>query len=173
MAEHALPFRDFPDDAAVWVFTADRRLSPETGQALLGSIRSFRASWTSHERPVVSEAVLLEDRFLVVAAHIPGGDISGCGIDKLAHAAQHASVALDFSWLGGLDVVFRNPTGDIVHLSRSEFRHLVSTGDAVAETRVFDISPSNLGTYRAQGIERRAGDSWHAGVFGLNALTNA
>jgi hypothetical protein len=148
-------------------------LSLEESRALLDSIRSFQESWTSHDRPVVSEAGFIEDRFLVVAAHIPDGDISGCGIDKLAHATERASDALNFSWLGGLDVVFRDASEEIIHVSRSEFRDRVKAGDIDEDTRVFDTSPSRLDSYRDLGLERRAGDSWHGRVFQLNTLTGA
>lgn len=155
-----------PDDARLWVFTADRTLSPQERDRLRGTIEQFVAGWTSHTRPVPGGVLLLEDRFVVVAAHLEGG-VSGCGIDSLVHAVEEAGAASGIAWVDGLQVVFRGEDGEIRALPRPTFRGLAREGTVTAATPVFDTTIATLGAFRSGGLERPAGSTWHGRVFRL------
>ena len=165
MTDTRLLFPKQPDDAALWIFAADRALSAQDQEILLGSISEFLQSWTSHDRVVVAESILLENRFLVVSGHIPGGDVSGCGIDKLVHAVEENAIRLATNWLPSIEIVHRDESGEIQSVSRSEFRSLVESGRVNSETRVFDTSVATTGQLRSDGLERSAGSSWHGRIF--------
>ncbi|MEM1042604.1 MAG: hypothetical protein AAGI91_08245 [Bacteroidota bacterium] len=159
-------FPDLPPDARVWVFTADRSLSPDEQDRLLGAMRQFTAQWGSHGRPVPGEATVLHDRFLVVAAHLQGG-VSGCGIDSMTHAAEAAGQALGIDWIGGLQVVYRDASGAVQALPRAAFRDQVRAGAVTADTLVFVTTVDTVENLRSGGLERPAHAAWHARVFRL------
>jgi hypothetical protein len=167
MTDPRFLFPKQPDDAALWIFAADRSLNDQEQERLLGSISDFLQSWTSHDRVVVAESVLLENRFLVVSAHIPGGDVSGCGIDKLVHAVEANAIGVAANLLPSIDIVYRDESGEIQSTSRSEFRSLVESGKVNSETRVFDTSVATVGQFRSGGLEHSAGSSWHGRIFRL------
>jgi len=173
MAHTESLFPGQPDDAALWVFSADRPLHAEQQHMLTDMLNRFLGGWTSHERTVVADAACVDDRFLIVCAHIPDGDVSGCGIDKLAHAAQEAADRLGFNWLNALDILYRGDSGDIVATTRAAFRRLVAEGVVDATTTVFDTSPSKLFMLKQNGLERRAAESWHGRVFHIGAAVGA
>ena len=159
-------FSAFPDDARLWVYAADRDLTAEERQTLTASLASFTAGWTSHQRPVDGEVMVLHDRFLVLAARIAaGGDISGCGIDKSVHAVEALATSLGFQWLPALAVLYEAPDGAVQAVARPAFRRLVREGQVDAQTPVFDPSLDTVGALRHQGIRRQAGASWHGRVF--------
>lgn len=157
-----------PDSARIWIYVADRRLSAHESSRLLEYLDSFCANWQSHGRQVSSAAALFEDRFAVVAGVIPGGDISGCGIDASVHALERAADELNVGWMSGLMVHFRDGNGNVRSVSRPEFRRLVQIGELGSGTIVFDLSILTLGTLRAGKLEQPAGSTWHARVFRLS-----
>jgi hypothetical protein len=160
-----MPFSNLPGDARLWIYTADRALT-ETEQAdLLARLAPFLTTWTSHQRPVTAEAALLHDRFVLLAANIPGGDISGCGIDKSVHALEAVAAEAGFAWLPALAVVYRGADGSIQHATRAAFRRLVRQGDVTAETIVFDPSITSVEAWRGDTFELPAAKAWHATVF--------
>ncbi|MCH8246509.1 MAG: hypothetical protein IH951_08895 [Bacteroidetes bacterium] len=164
-----LLFQDQPDSALLWIYTSDQTISRADQDQLLASVRGFILSWTSHERPVTAEVEVLQDRFLIISAHIPDGDVSGCGIDKLVHAVMEIQSEYGFAWLDGLQVVYKSEADAIVSISRSGFRTLVEEGTVSTETLVYDTSLSTLGELRRIGLEQSAGESWHASVFNMRA----
>ena len=158
-------FPDLPSSARFWVYAADARLTPDDQAALQAALDPFLANWQSHGRSVRGRATILDDWFLAVAADLPEGDISGCGIDASVHAVEAAADAIGRSWLSALLVLFRDESGQIHSASRPDFRRLVREGTVTADTLVFDLTPGTLGDMRARGIERTAGSSWHGRVF--------
>lgn len=155
-----------PDDARLWVFTADRPLSPPERTRLHEALTRFIAAWASHGRPVPADFDIVEDRFVVVGAHLEGG-VSGCGIDSLVHAVEAAGAEVGIEWVGGLQVVYRDADGAIQALPRPAFRQLVRDGTVTAATPVFDTTLATVGDLRRNGLERPAGSAWHGRVFRL------
>lgn len=158
-------FPSLPDAARVWIYTADRALGPTERATLLDAIGPFLAAWSSHRRPVLGEAAVLEDRFLVVAAHVADGDLSGCGIDKSVHEIEQLGSRFGIAWRGALDVAWRNEKGEVEVSSRADFRSAIGSGRVGARTPVFDTSITELGAFRSTGFPRPAAESWHGRVF--------
>ncbi len=161
-----------PDDARIWIYVADRLLSDDEAQVLLEHLDSFCAGWRSHGRPVSSAATVVEGRFAVIAGEIPGGDISGCGIDSSVHALNRVAEELDVRWLPALAVHFRGESGAVRSVSRPEFRKLVAAGQIDVNTSVFDVSIETLGMLRAGKLEQPAGTTWHSRAFRLTQTSH-
>lgn len=158
-------FPNLPDGARVWVYTADRTLAPTERVALLEAIGPFLETWSSHRRPVMGDAAVLENRFLVIAAHVADGDLSGCGIDKSVHEIEQLGSRFGIAWRGALDVAWRNEDGEVEVSSRADFRTAVGSGRVGPRTPVFDTSIAELGGFRSAGFPRPACESWHGRVF--------
>jgi hypothetical protein len=155
-------FEHLPDSAHCWLYAASRSLTAAEAGDLLTALHPFRAAWTTHGRPVESGATVVDNRVLVLAAHVPDGDMSGCGIDKSLHALDGFAAQAGFSWVSGLMIVFRTRAGSLETISRAGFAELASNGDVDGHTPVIDLSVRSLGDLRKQGLERPAASSWHA-----------
>jgi len=165
-------FSALPDDARLWIHAAASPLDATTQSALLDRLSTFIDGWTSHQRPVEGAATVLHDRFLVVAATpTGGGDVSGCGIDDLAHAIDDAASALEIAWVPSLHVLYRTPDGAVAAVSRRTFQRRADDGSVTAETPVFDPSLTTLGALRDGAFERPAHESWHAQLLSTPART--
>lgn len=153
-----------PDSARIWINPSNRELTAEEQEQILDAISDFIASWSSHGRKVVAEAAIVDDRFVVTAAHVPGGDVSGCGIDASVHALGGIAESLGFEWAPALDVFFRNDEG-VVQVDRGTFARLASRGEVTSETIVFDTSLTTMGDWRSGRFEIPARQSWHGRVY--------
>jgi hypothetical protein len=160
-------FPDLPDSARCWVYVADRPLTDTQQENLLEQLHAFFDAWTSHGTRVQGAATLCDDRVLLLAADVPDGDLSGCGIDKSVHAIEAAAQQQDFNWLSPLQVVWRNAEGRLQHGSRSAFRALARDGAVDGTTPVFDLSVSTVGALREGQFEQPAHQSWHGRIFRL------
>lgn len=159
--------KSLPDSARVWIYAADRTLDESEQDRLVELLESFCGSWRSHGRRVESAATVLEGRFAVISGDIPGGDISGCGIDASVHALDRAARELDLGWLPGLAVHFRSRDGSISSASRADFRSMVKSNQVHSRTPVFDLSIETLGALRSGRFEQPAEATWHGRVFRL------
>lgn len=160
-------FPALPDDARCWVYVAERPLTSDEQARLVDRLDAFIQDWSSHGRPVEGAVDVLHGRFVVLAATLAEGDISGCGIDASVHAVDDVAEALDIAWVPALHVVYRDAEGQVQHCSRSAFRTLAQDGAVTTETPVFDPSITTLGALRSGQFERPAGASWHARAFDL------
>lgn len=160
-------FPALPDDARVWIYVSDRALTGEEQDVLLGRMDDFIEGWASHGRPVEGAAAVLYDRFLVIAATVANGEISGCGIDASTQAVKAAAEALTIHWVPALHVIYRDADGHVRHAPRPTFRQLAQEGAVTTETPVFDPSVTTLGALRQGAFEQPAGAAWHARVFDL------
>ena len=156
------PFDALPDDADVWVRTADAPFSPAQQAALLDGLAAFFPTWRSHGRVVRGAATVAEGRFLVAAGVTAPGDLSGCGKDALAREIDRLAEAAGVRWADPLAVAYRGVDGAVRVVGRRDLRDRIAAGDVLATTGVFDPSVANLGALRADPFERPAAATWVA-----------
>jgi hypothetical protein len=158
-------FPDLPDHARLWVYGTDRSLTEGEAQFLHDHLHPFVSGWQSHGRDVRGAFQVVYDRFILIAADIPGGDISGCGIDASVHALGAAAEHLGVTLLPALTIFYRDDTGAVNQAPRPVFRKLVRTGEVSAATIVFDPSITSVGALRTGAFECTMAASWHGQVF--------
>lgn len=156
-------FSGIPDSARVWIFALDG--SPADLQSVLGDTQSFAGSWMSHRRAVSAACTLLENRFLVVSGHIPGSDVSGCGVDALTNTVEEAARRAKCRIISPVRVLYRTKDGVICHVSRSEFRQLLQAEVVTGNTTVFNPGLSTVGELRAGHFEKPLAESCYARLF--------
>jgi hypothetical protein len=159
--------REMPDQAKLWLYAASRTLTDAEAGQVQNQLDRFFRDWSSHGRAVVGTADISERRIVAIAAHVPDGDLSGCGIDKSVHVLEQLETRLGISWTSGLSIAYRDADGAIQLVSRPTFRAAVRSGVIQGDTPVIDLSLTDVNQLEHPGIERRAAESWHASVFGI------
>jgi hypothetical protein len=157
-------FEDVPDNARAWVIGIDRPLARDEQELVRLRLTSFFEKWTAHGRPVVARSDVVLDRFILIAAFVPGDDVSGCGIDASVHEIDNISELVGFSRAPVLDIFFLDGPA-VKSVSRQEFAHLVHSGTVRSDTTVFDTSVSMARDLKQGRFVLPFSESWHASVF--------
>ncbi len=160
-------FPSFPVDARLWVYAATASLTAGDVAHIQRHVGRFIQDWSSHGRPVRGALHVEERRFVMLAATVDDGDLSGCGIDASVQAVEAAAEARSIAWIPALHVIYRDAEGRIQHCTRPQFRTLADAGRVTADTPVFDPSITSLQALRSGQFEQPAGSSWHAQAFDL------
>jgi hypothetical protein len=162
------PFSSLPDSSRIWIFPADRKLSPEESRELLATLDSYLANWEAHGAPVRGARELRYDQFVIIAADPEVTAPSGCSIDDMTRAIKAASAKFHVDFFSPMKVFYKS-SDDVRVTTRSEFRALANQGAINEETTVFDNAITSLADLRAGKWELPAGESWHKTFFPVTA----
>ena len=157
-------FDELPEDARVWIFSAERALSAGEQGRLLAQVDGFIGRWAAHETPLTAGRELRYDRFLFVAVDQRLAGPSGCSIDALVRQMKLLEQDLGVELVNHAPVVFR-AGGEIRRLRRDQFAALASAGEVGPETTVFDNTLTRLGDVRSGRWETPAANAWHGRAF--------
>jgi len=158
------PLGSLPDSARLWVFAAERPLTPGEADALLATVDGFLSVWAAHGLPLTSARELRESRFLFVAVDEAAAGASGCSIDALVREIRGLEGRLGLSLVDHGPVVYRDG-GAIRRVPREEFAALADGGQVTPETIVFDNTISRLAALRGGQWELPASAAWHGRAF--------
>jgi hypothetical protein len=157
-------FDTLPADARLWIFAAERELSPRERDYLLTTVDEFLDRWQAHGQPLTSARELRHGRFLLIAVDENASGASGCSIDALVRDIKRVEAQLQLALVDHGPVLFRN--GDeIARVPRTEFSDLVRAGAVTPQTIVFNNTLTRVGDVRAGRWEVPAAESWHNAAF--------
>ena len=159
-----IDFSDLPSASRLWVFPADRALTPEEESELLARADAFLDQWAAHGVPLTCARDWRYGRFLLVGVDEASEPPSGCSIDAMANVLKEVGAKLGLTLLDQAPVYFREGEG-VQRLSRAEFKALAESGEVELETPVFDNAITRLSQLEAGEWEKPAGASWHRRAF--------
>jgi hypothetical protein len=161
-----VPFDQLPGDSRLWIFAADRPLTPIEAESLLTVVDQFLSHWKAHGIPLTAARDWRYERFLLVGVDEASAGASGCSIDAMVRQLEQLESALAVSLLDHAPVLFRRGNA-IERLSRPEFAELARQGVVSPETVVFDNTLTRVGDVREGKWETPARASWHGRAFNL------
>jgi hypothetical protein len=153
-----------PDHSGVWVFQADRFLTPEESVMLETEGNRFAAAWQAHGKQLTAQFVILDHLFAVMAVDEQQESASGCSIDKFMRFILQAEQKLSCSLTNRMCFAFLGNAG-IVICKRHEIQHCIAQYGLNPQTLVFDNLVPNLGELRRNRL-KPASETWLAAAFG-------
>ena len=157
-----VPFDSLPDSARVWCFAAEPEPGPRETARLLDAMQAFLDGWTAHRAELAAALDWWHQRFLLVGLDESQVGASGCSIDALMGCLSALESELGIRLTDSSPVWYRDSEHRIRSVARDEFRRLSEEGVVGPDTRVFDLTMTDVGTARASRLERRTAESWHA-----------
>lgn len=154
-----VPFDALPDDARVWIFGSDVPVVGGAADTLLAAVDDFLAGWHAHGAPLRCGREWRDDRFLVVGVDVSQEMASGCSIDGLFRTLQRMEREIGARLVGAGRVFYRTADGSVSIAPRTELAQLVAGGQITGDTRVFDLSITTAGAWRAR-FEQAGAASW-------------
>lgn len=156
-------FDALPDEARLWIYQANRKLSDDEVQKIAQDTLDFISTWTAHEKPLVASFLIKYNRFLILGIDASIQPASGCAIDKSVAFIQALEQQFSIDLLDKMNVTYKQ--GDfIAHKSLLDFKKMAKEKAVNKETIVFN----NLVNTKQEFIESwevPAQDSWHSRFF--------
>jgi hypothetical protein len=159
-----IPFDRLPSDARLWIFAAERPLSPDESRGVLAETDAFIDQWTAHGVPLTAGRDLRYNQFVLVGVDERAAGVSGCSVDALVRRMQQLEHILRVELVNNTPVLYREGE-TIERVSRERFAELAASGTVGPGTRVFDNTLTRVGDLLAGKWEVKAGDSWHKRAF--------
>ena len=159
-----ISFDLLPTDARLWIFAAERPLSPDESQRVLAETDAFIDQWAAHGVPLTAGRELRYNQFLLVGVDERAAGVSGCSVDALVRRMQQLENLLRVELVNNGPVLYRE--GDVIErVSRERFAELAASGTVGPATRVFDNTLTRVGDLVAGKWEVKAAESWHGRAF--------
>lgn len=150
-----------PSHARVWVYAADRALSPEEATQVTSTTKDFLKNWAAHGTQLVTDGQLLFDRFLVLMVDEQMAGASGCSIDASVRFVRALGAQLNVDFFNRMVFHYRDARGNVQSLPRSEFKAAYSKGLLDESTHVFDPLVKTVEEL-TNAFEKPLAQSWHA-----------
>ena len=132
-----------PDHSRVWVYQADRKLSPEEQHIILSKGKDFIATWAAHGNDLMAELSVFLDHFIIIILDEQVEAASGCSIDK--------SMKFILDMQKDLGINFTNrmisatwKDNSLQLFTFEEIKNALQKGSILSSTLVFDNTITNL-----------------------------
>jgi hypothetical protein len=100
-------FNTLPDSSRIWLYAAEKALTPDQQNHILNFIAEHLKGWNAHKVPLTAGVTILENHFIVVALDENINGASGCSIDTLQKTIQELEKDLSISLMNRLNVFCR------------------------------------------------------------------
>ncbi|GAA4405316.1 hypothetical protein GCM10023187_23540 [Nibrella viscosa] len=152
-----IDFNQIADNARLWVYQANRPLTPEEVTRVEQALQSALNGWAAHGHPLLSSARVVKNRFVLVAVDENHALPSGCSIDASVHFLQAIGKQLGVDFFDR-SVAYIAANGSVQTLTLPQLKAAVAEGVLTPETTVFN----NLIAQKADlpGWKVKAGDTW-------------
>jgi len=151
-------FNALPEDARVWVYAADRSLTPDEVHAAQQYLDTFVSDWISHGDALRAAAAVFEDRFVTLGLDLHHAGASGCSIDKSVRAIQALESALHCSLTNRL-FVWVEQAGVWQKWTLGQVKKSWSSGEWPAGTTLADTSAQTKDVW-LRSIRTAPENSW-------------
>lgn len=153
-------FNKLPEDARVWIYQSNRKLTDEEASELKQLTEEFLTQWTAHGETLEAAVDLKYNRFVVIGLNQNSVAASGCSIDASVHFIQEMEKKFDIDLLDKMNVTFY--TGEfIAYKPLKAFRKMAKDRAVNKNTVVFNNLVNTKRDY-LENWEVPASESWHS-----------
>ena len=159
-----ISFDKLPSDARLWIFAAERPLSPAEGARVLDETDAFIDQWMAHGVPLMAGRELRYDQFVLVGVDERAAGVSGCSIDALVRRMQQLERVLGLELVNNGPVLYREGES-VVRVPRDRFAELAASGTVGPSTKSSTTPSPGLAICVAGKWEVKAAEAWHGRAF--------
>lgn len=149
-----------PNNAKVFIFQADRKLTNSDFELIKSEMNSFLPQWATHGEELTAEYTIENDYFLIVGNDESKVATSGCSKDSLTHVVQSIGEKLNIDFFNRLNTVYESNSGDLKIANMLNFKKMMQKDEIKQNTLVFN----NLITFKSDLLENwkvEVKKSWH------------
>ncbi len=154
-------FENYSEKTPLWVYGFNILLSAEHKEVVQSRLEEFISNWQYHGKAVKGDFEIIENQFVLITTN---DSISGCSIDSSVAVFKELKLTFGLDALDQNLIFFRSKRG-IEAVSRPEFNVLVTAGEILDNTKVFNLSISTVGDFHNGQFELDFKNSWHSRAF--------
>ncbi len=151
---------DFSPESRLWVYTANRALTPSETSIVQATLDQFCQQWTAHDQALKAVAEVFQQRFVLLMVDETQAGASGCSIDKSVHFLERLGAELGVDFFERMQFGWVDANGQIQVCHRAEFSKFVQENVITVDTPVLNTLVSTR-----KDMERAwylpFGESWH------------
>jgi hypothetical protein len=102
----------FPENARLWVFVGDRKMTATEISWLNDSLTHFVSSWQTHGKSLDAVGFVLHEAAILIVANENAVKASGCSMDKINHFVKDAGGQLSMDFFNRMNVLKPNSNVD-------------------------------------------------------------
>lgn len=158
-----VPFNEMPDEAKIWIYQSNRRLTDAEAADIGSMTREFTEGWAAHGTGLRASFQVLYNRFIVLAVDQQPQQATGCSIDASVRFIQSLEERFQIDLLDKMNVTYR--LGEhLAHKPLAEFKKMAKDKAVSPNTIVFNNLVNTVGEF-AEFWEVPASESWHSRFF--------
>lgn len=153
-----IPFSDIDFQSRVWVYQANRELTPQETGIITETLKASLDTWEAHGKRLTASGKIFEHRFVVIAVDERDELPSGCSIDKSVHWLQEIGQRMNIDFFDR-SVAYLDDNGHVQTIPVPKIRQAVINETILPSTTIFD----NQVATKAQWMNRwkiPASNSW-------------
>ena len=151
-------FDSMPGDSRVWIYQANRLLTPTEKIQLEAGLQKHCEQWSAHSVPLQTSFTIQYDLFAILAVDEQQNGASGCSIDSSVHFLQGIQQSLAIDFFDRTQVAFLEGNNVQIHsITRLKtlFENHTLSGDSIA----FNPLTATKSEWAKNGLIR-VKDSW-------------
>jgi len=105
-------FDGFSDESRVWLYTANRAITPTEAHFVQENLEHFASSWKAHSTPLKAKACLLDEYTIAFVVDQTTAHASGCSVDSSVRFVKELGKELNIDFFNRLNVVVEDANGN-------------------------------------------------------------
>jgi len=158
-----IPFSDIDFQARVWVYQANRELTPTETGIITETLKASLDTWEAHGKPLTASGKIFEHRFIVIAVDERDELPSGCSIDKSVHWLQEIGQRMNIDFFDR-SLAYVDENDHVKTIPVPKIKQAVINETILPTTTIFDTQVAT----KAQWMNRwkiPASNSWLSRYF--------
>ncbi|WBU88790.1 PIN domain-containing protein [Cellulophaga omnivescoria] len=153
-------FKDLPDTSRIWIYQANRSLTPEELAEIKEGLDAFIVDWIAHGSNLTAGYEIKYKRFIVLGLDQTNASATGCSIDASVRFIQSLEQKYNIDLLDKMNVSYKQ--GEFVaYKTLVDFKKMAKNKSVSKKTIVFNNLVANKHEY-LNYWEVPAEESWHS-----------
>ncbi|MDH5476338.1 MAG: hypothetical protein OEX22_11650 [Cyclobacteriaceae bacterium] len=156
-------FDEIEDNARVWIYQADRKLSDTEAEKLENEAKVFTEQWAAHGTGLMASAKVFHHQFLILTVDESQHGASGCSIDSSVAFIRNVEQQYGINFFDRNKVAFL--LNEEIYLeSIQNLKNKIEKGDIASDTLTFNNLVATKGEMKEKWVSP-AQNTWLARYF--------
>ncbi len=135
--------KNFDEDSKIWIYQSNRDFTPIETAEIRQKLKTFASQWTSHDTPLMADADVFLNRFIVFTVNTDHSNASGCSIDKSVAIVRQLENEYNIQLFDRLNLAWK--VKDEIHSAHyMQFIKLIEEGALNSDTIIFNNTITHL-----------------------------